>query len=148
MAIPVVIQDMFPIIKRSYPDLYQRNNMYNVVRCIIAYRDRNVSNSCRLDVLFAQRDRLKSVIGQSVPEVGHAIDEVFRLAGYISPPMPAIETPPFRYAYAPVHPEPERTAESNVVNVPRELRSLEIHAEGFDSVIIHFGNGKKVVVQV
>jgi hypothetical protein len=154
MAIPTVIQDMFAIVKRQYTDTKHREYMYNVVRLMICFRDRNVPNSCRLDVLFAQRDKLKSqlelVLQCPAYSLADSIDEVFRLGGYISPPQPAFNTP-LVPRHAPVHPEPcDRTVQSrSVVDVPsRHLRSLEIDAEGFETVVIHFGNGKKVVLHV
>lgn len=150
MAIPLVIQDMFAIVKRQYPDEARCKHMYNVIRWIITWRDRTLPNSCRLDVLFPQRADIMCLC-PFLQEHAADMDELFRLAGYISPPPPAIRAADVQRRFAPVHPQPE--VNTPVAPPPRNNNTggsgtLEINAEGFQSIVINFGNGKKIVLHV
>lgn len=129
--VPTQIQEMFGVVAKQVQDERKKKILFNTIRKMIYYKRYDVPDRNKLSTLFEQREELKEKILRvhDVPAVQQEnadhVDEVFKLAGFLQP-------------------------NNSVAHVPIRApsKTLEITAEGYEKIVVHLGNGKKIVLDV
>ena len=155
-ARPQKLEEMFSIVAQQVKDKYKRRIMYETIRDMLYCRRREVPNSTHIARLYDDREFLKQQFDLSYcsDECVESIDEIFKMAGFglMPVPAPAPATPAPAPAPAPATPAiPATVPLVPVVQaqmVTPLVRTLEISAEGYQTVVIHVDNGKKIVLHI
>jgi len=111
---------MFEVVANGVEDIHERTRLYEIIRAMIAHRNRERPDSMNMDIMYAHRHEL---VDKGLCE--EDILDVFKLSGHH-------------------HHRSEAFGESR----PRPQDTLQIDATGFSTIVINMGNGKKVVLHV
>jgi hypothetical protein len=154
---------MFQVVDRVVSDKPKRRALHAVIRDCIEFRNRRLRDSCKMDVIFANIDELKSVIrkgGWWTDKEFQLLDEIFTISGHLGqqqPSSPQVSSTVYsahspqtmHSVYSPETPETVHSANSSTPAYSATSREeLTINAEGFKTIVINMGNGKRVVFHV
>lgn len=117
------IQEMFAMVANKVDDQKKRNEMYKIIKYIINNRNRNVPDSCNLDVVFSQYNRFHSHLKKHEQTLLH---NLFVMSGHIQ----------------------ERDVNDVGKGGDGDDGVIVIDATSFNKVVIMVKGGKKITIEV
>lgn len=142
---PLYIQNMFAVVDNKVNDVTHRRVLYSIIRDCIEFRNRRLPDSCNMDVIFNNRKQLENEWCRWTDRDVALFDELFTLSGHLLPttspsPTSVCQPPPSRQASIASVNQEVNTIQTQMSN------ELVIDAQGFKTIVINFGNGKKIVI--
>ena len=135
---------MFSIVSDSVADVNKRRELYNVIRSCIKMRNRNLKNSCNIDVVFNQYEDFKK---KMTPHDQELLKELFVISGHIKEEDEDEDDYDYDDEDAD-YDEDEDEDEGEDEDEDEDEDILVVSAVGYKTIKIEVGNGKSITLQI